>query len=177
MTAVLERLAASQEAMAAAQQTAPQKQAEAIQKLRDPSSPVASGVSVFNPRGDLLPDYKFPTLVCEIHAPHKIHPNYHGLDREEVELCNLLIAQGQAEYMIELVDGTKTKLTVQLIKNDVNGKVEKARFVTGWTEEKKGLYPAMRVFLREMLGPKADTVMSMKTEVRLIEAGELAVSR
>jgi hypothetical protein len=177
MTAVLERLAKAQEDLADIQKTAPQKQAEAIQKLRDPSSPVCNGVSVFNPRGDLLPDYKMPRLVCEIHAPHKIHPNYHGLDREEVELCNLLIAQGQAEYMIELVDGTKTKLTVQLIKNDVNGKVEKARFVTGWTEEKKGLYPAMRVFLREMLGSKADKVMSMKTEVRLIEAGELAVSR
>jgi hypothetical protein len=59
----------------------------------------------------------------------------------------------------------------------VNGKVEKARFVTGWTEEKKGLYPGMKVFLREMLGPKADAVMSMKTERRLIDAGELSVSR
>jgi hypothetical protein len=177
MTAVLERLAASQEAMAAAQQTAPQKQAEAIQKLRDPSSPVCTGVSAFNPRGDLLPDYQMPRLVCEIHAPHKIHPNYHGLTREEVELCNLVIAQGAAEYRIELVDGTQTKLTVQLIKNDVTGKVEKARFVSGWTEEKKGLYPGMTVFLREMLGKKADAVMSMKTERRLIEAGELSVSR
>ena len=102
MTAVLERLAKAQEDLADIQKTAPQKQAEAIQKLQNPSSPVCNGVSVFNPRGDLLPDYAMPKLVCEIHAPHKIHPNYHGLDREEVELCNLLIAQGQAEYMIEL---------------------------------------------------------------------------
>jgi hypothetical protein len=59
----------------------------------------------------------------------------------------------------------------------VTGKVEKARFISGWTEEKKGLYPGMTVFLREMLGKKADAVMSMKTERLLIDAGELSVSR
>ncbi len=32
-------------------------------------------------------------------------------------------------------------------------------------------------YQREMLGPKADAVMSMKTERRLIDAGELSVSR
>lgn len=151
----------------------PKAQAEAFAKIQNPSNVVSSGRSAFNPRGDKLDDYQMPRLKCEIHAPWKIHPEYHGLDREEVELFNLL---QPGEYRVELVDGSMAKVDVVAVKNETTGAIEKLRFKTNWTEEHKGKYPAMRKMLREMIGTPADAVMPMKTELAKIAAGELTVS-
>jgi hypothetical protein len=166
-------MAALIEELRAARVEGPKAQAEAFAKIQNPSNVVASGCSVFNPRGDKLADYQMPRLKCEIHAPWKIHPEYHGLDREEVELFNLL---QPGEYRIELNDQSTAKVTVRAITNDVTGKLEKMHVIANWTEEHKGKYPAMRWMLRQMIGPKSEAVMPIKQEIALIEAGELSVS-
>lgn len=154
-------------------QEAPMLNAQAFEKVRNPSNVVSTGRSVFNPRGTKLDDWTMPELKCEIHAPWKIHPAYHGLDREEVELFNLLEA---GEYVIELNDQTPAKVAVRVIKNDITGKVEKMHLDTNWSEEHKGKYPAMRNMLRQMLGKKAESVWTMKEELALIKSGDLSVS-
>ena len=152
-------------------QEQPKAQAEAFAKIQNPSNVVATGISVFNPRGDK--DHPLPRLKCEIHAPWKIHPEYHGLDREEVELFNLL---QPGEYRVELNDQSTAKVDVVAVKNETTGKLEKLRIKTNWTEEHKGKYPAMRMMLRQMIGAPANAVQTMKQEVAAIEAGDLAVS-
>lgn len=160
-------------ALTKAQADAPKAQAEALAKIQNPSNIIPTGISVFNPRGIKLSDYEMPRLKCEIHAPWRIHPEFHGLDREEVELFNLL---EPGEYMVTLTDDSRAKVTVKVIKNDTTGVLEKMHLVTNWTEEHKGKYPSMRKMLREMIGAKANAVMTIAREHELIKSGELSVS-
>lgn len=172
-TGISPDMAALIAALTKAQIDGPKAQAEAFAKIQNPSNVVSTGRSAFNPRGNKLDDYQMPELKCEIHAPHPLHPAYHGLDREEVELFNLL---EPGEYRITLTDDSMAKMTVKAIRNDVTGRIEKMRIESGWTDEHKGKYPGARVWLREILGAKANGVMTMKQELSLIEAGELSVS-
>lgn len=152
---------------------APDLHARAMKKAVYPSNVAAPGISAFNQRGQK--DYPLPELKCEIRAPHQIHPAYHGLDREEVELFNLL---EPGEYQIDLNDGTPGRVIVRGRYNDVTEKLERLDIDTfpRWTNEHKSLFPAMRTMLRTMLGETASGVLSMGQERRLIEAKELPVS-
>jgi hypothetical protein len=152
---------------------APDVQAKAMKKAMRPSNDTTHGISAFNPRGEK--DFPMPPLKCEIRAPWSIHPAFHGLDREEVELFNRLEA---GEYDVELNDGTVARVYVKARINEITEKLERLDMETAprWTNENKSLFPAMRVMLRSMLGDGAAGVMTMATEHRKIAAKELAVS-
>ncbi len=153
---------------------APDVQAKAMKKAMRPSNDAVPNISAFNPRGEK--DYPMPALKCEILAPYSIHPAYHGLDREEVELFNLL---EPGEYDIDLVDGTRGRIFVKGTYNEITQTLEKMAFDTSprWTSENKSLFPSTRVMLREMLGEAASAVRTMGEERKLILAGSLAVSQ
>ena len=152
---------------------APDVHAKAMKKAMRPSNDAVPGISVFNPRGQK--DYPLPDLKCEIMAPYSIHPAYHGLDREEVELFNLL---EPGDYEIELADSTNGRVFVKGIFNELTEKLEKLSVSTSplWTAENKSLFPSMRSMLRQILGEKANQVMPMTQERKLILAGQLDVS-
>lgn len=154
----------------AAQATA---QAQAFEKAQNPSLKVTTQVSHFNPRGEK--DFPMPALKCEFHAPWKIHPAYHGLDREEVELFNLL---EPGEYTVQGNDEAPLKLRIIARTNDATGAVERMDFKCDqFTAEHKGQrLPAMRAILRDILGDKAAGVRPMTEERKLIATGKLAVS-
>lgn len=185
--ALIEQMRAQNEAqleeLRRARQEQPKAQAEAFAKIQNPSNVVPTGRSAFNPRGDKLNDYAMPRLKCEIHAPWKIHPEYHGLDREEVELFNLL---EPGEYRIELNDGTPQKIVVVARRHAISGEFtaltmggpldDKGHPTALFTKELKERFPPMRTMLRDMLGARATGVLTMKQETALIAAGELTVS-
>lgn len=152
----------------------PELQAKAFEKAQNPSLKVTTQVSHFNPRGEK--DFPMPPLKCEIHAPWKIHPAYHGLDREEVELFNLL---QPGEYVATGTDDAPIKIRVIARTNDATGAIERLDIkCEQFTAEHKGQrLPAMRAILREIVGEAARDVMPMTQERKLILAGELAVSK
>jgi hypothetical protein len=147
---------------------APDLQAKAMKKAMRPSNGSAPWISVFNLRGEK--DYPLPPLKCEIRAPHSIHPAYHGLDREEVELFNRL---EPGEYHVDLIDGTTAKVYVKGLHNKLTDKLERLDFDTAprWTNENKNLFPGMRVMLRQMLGESASDILTMKQEAQAIKDG------
>lgn len=163
-----------------------QAEAQAVQKAQlkqtaKKSNEVGPDRSPYNPRGEK--DFPMPILKCDVFAPWKMSPTYHPLDREEVELTNLL---EPGDYLIELTDGSMCPLTVLGIKNQ-DGSLESMRFVGAkdeqgqyaglFTNENKQNFPAYRAMLREMVGEAADAVMTMKKEQNLIKSGELSVSQ
>lgn len=131
-------------------------------------------ISVFNPRGEK--DFPMPTLKCEVYAPWKMSPMLHSLDREEVELFNLL---EPGEYVGELNDGTTVPVNVVGVRNSENGKLEKLSlqgakdeggvYMTLFTKERRNAFPALRLFLRQLIGDPASAVMPMKEEERRVK--------
>jgi hypothetical protein len=117
-----------------------------------------------------------PALKCEVYCPWKESPTYHHLDREEVELFNLL---EPGEYTIELNDGSPCSVVVVGVKNHDTGSLEKMTLAgpkdpdTGhysglFTAERKQLFPSLKAMLRQMIGDAADGVMTMRQEVTRI---------
>jgi hypothetical protein len=169
------------EEMRAAREVAPHAQAQAFAKINDPSNKSGPNISTLNPRGEK--DFPMPKLKCEIWAPWRSRPEDHGLDREEVELFNLL---EPGEYVVELVDGTPHKVVVIPQRHSLSGALtrltlsgalnEDGKATPLFTQESKTLFPSMRLMLREILGDKANGVMTMKQELKLIADGKLAVS-
>lgn len=173
--------AAMLEEMKKAREVAPQIQAAAFAKVNDPSNKAAPLISAVNPRGEK--DFPMPRLKCEIWAPWRSRPEDHGLDREEVELFNLL---EPGEYVIELTDGSPLKVVVLASRHSISGEVtrltlsgalnDEGKPTPLFTAEIKDRFPAMRLMLRDILGEKAAHVMTMKAEIAKVQAGELAVS-
>lgn len=169
------------EEMKATRESQPQAQAQAFAKINDPSNKMAPLISACNPRGEK--DYPMPQLKWEVWAPWRSRPVDHGLDREEVELFNLL---EPGEYLVELVDGTLQKVAVVAMRHSISGDItrltlsgalnDEGKPTPLFTQENKGQFPAMRAMLRDILGDKAKGVMPMKEEVKLVANGELAVS-
>ena len=157
----------------------PKNQAEALAKLRSPDNLVTPGKNYQNPRGREFP---LPRLKCEFFAPHTIHPEYHGLDREEIELFNLL---EPGHYRYTKTDGSEEPLVVTGQNNEQTGKLERLRLkCEQFSKDMKGQrFPGMRQVLREILAQhpgdipeKAKAVLSMKDERALIAKGELPVT-
>lgn len=130
-------------------------------------------ISCFNPRGEK--DFPLPKLKCEIYAPWKLTLTNHGCDREEVELFNLL---EPGTYTITLNDDAPAKVDVIAARNDATGKIEQMKLqpTPSWSGENRQRFPAMRKMLREMLGEKADVVMTMQKERLGIASGAIPVS-
>lgn len=148
-----------------------------LQQTRKRSNEQGPDISRFNPRGQK--DYPMPELKCEIMAPWSMKPGLHGLDREEVELFNLL---EPGEFSIDMTDGTTRKASVVAAKNTVTGKIEQMALCGAYDPdtrahsslfrpEDKQLFFPMRIILRQMLeqsGIDCSRVMSIREENRRI---------
>ena len=175
MAQVLARLASIQEANQ-------QVQKAQLKQTAPRSNTQGPKISVFNPQGEK--DYPMPELKCEVNMPFPQRPSLHGMDWEEVELMNLI---DPGIYKVELNDGSVVTVNVIGRTNHATGATESLNFSgpmdpdTGhptplFTNTNKLLFPSLRNILRQMLGEKAEGVMTMASRVRKIKAGELPVS-
>ena len=148
-------------------------------KLQNPSNTVTHEINYQNLRGR---DYPLPRLKCVMWAPHVIHPEYHCLDREELELFNLV---EPGHYVYTKTDGETEPLAVVARMNERTGKLERLKFECDqFNRDFRGQrLPGMRIVLREILEQhagdipeRAKAVMTMREERRKIASGELAVT-
>lgn len=148
-----------------------------------PSNEVVPMRSVFNPRGELLEDWKKPLLVCKMLLPWEAEDA--SLTREEVELLNLVV-QVPGEYKIMRSDDTTIKMTVR-VEKDLDEKSPTKMLInheTGFNNEYFRLMPPMRNYLRQILAAcaspevqlAAQRVLTAEEERALIASGELTVS-
>ena len=166
---VLDRLAAIQEGNQRVQR-------EQLKQTASKSKARAPNISPYNPRGEK--DYPMPELKCTIHMPFRQRPADHGLDREEVELFNLL---QPGNYRVTLNDESTLTIAVVGRINRATGKIEEM-YISGpldpdsgqhtplFTKETKQLFPGLRTMLREMLGEAADDVLPIKVEQQQVNA-------
>jgi hypothetical protein len=176
-----ERLLDIQERQLAIQEQAVGVQKQQLKQTKRRSNDVGPDISPFNPRGQK--DYPMPELKCEILAPWPMKPGLHGLDREEVELFNLL---EPGVYTIDMTDGTQRRASVVAAKNTVTGTIEQMALAGAYdpdtrqhaalfTKEDKQLFPSMKIMLRQMLdqqGADYAGVMTMREEARRIALPE-----
>lgn len=154
--------------------------ANVIARAQRPSNQIIPGVSVFNRRGETLPDYSKPRLKCLMLLPWIAE--WESLTREEVELLNLLEA---GEYKVKRIDNSPVKLSVHIDYGVDN--ITPSRLLinheTAFNNTNRGLMPSLVEMVRQMLRQHppltkvvASKVMSDEEEEALIEAGELSVS-
>ena len=168
----LEGLSETQKAIAA-QSDAVQRQ---IHRPRNEHPPM---ISAYNPRGDK--DFPRPNLKCEIMAPWFRPWDAESLNREEVELLNLL---EPGKYLIKRTDGTRVELVCTGIKNleDSGWTRLTVAHPTAFRQEEHQLMPALSDTLRAMyatkpaLKKKATDILTMEEEEAMILDGQLTVS-
>lgn len=148
---------------------------EQLRQTRRRSNQAGALRSPFNPRGDK--DFPMPDLQCEMWIPYKItDPHIGGLDREEVELLNLLTP---GDYVIEMNDGATQQVSVVGTRDNASGKLFKLELKgprdedgqhTGlFIKERRQQFPSLKSMLRQIIGEeKAASVLSMKEEARRI---------
>lgn len=149
-----------------------------------PSNEVVPMISVFNRRGQLLPDDadgpRKPPLKCLMMVPWLLE--WESMTREEVELANLMEA---GEYRLVLNDKTTVRVTCSidykadqitpsrlLITHDTAFNKENFRRITALSD-------VFRQYLRQHdpeITQFAAAVMTDEEEEALISAGELSVS-
>jgi hypothetical protein len=181
MAQVLERMVDIQAATLALQTSGLGVQQAQLKQTAPKSNANGPLIGPFNLRGDK--DYPLPLLKCDFYAPWKMTPTYHSLDREEVELVNLL---EPGDYPVDMVDGSTVRVSVVGVRNHATGALEQMALMGAkddqgvhgglFTNERRHEFPAMRVMLRQMVGEPADAVMTMKKEAELIRTGMLSVS-
>lgn len=131
-------------------------------------------ISPFNPRGEK--DFPMPLLKCEVWYQFKMTPELHSLDREELELMNL-IEPGQ--FTIEMNDGGTQQVCITGKANEFTGgwdslmfrgpKDEDGNYTGLFTQEKRNRFQSTKNILRQILGDKAKDVMTMTEEKRRIK--------
>jgi hypothetical protein len=164
------------------QRDSQQVQKAQLKQTAPKSNAMGPNISCYNPRGDK--DFPLPMLKCEFWAPWRESPTYHSLDREEVELVNLL---EPGQYSIELTDGSPVQVSIVGARNSETGLLERlsmhgakddttGHYASLFTAERKQMYPSLKSMLRQMIGEPAAAVMTMQRENALIKSGELTVS-
>lgn len=148
---------------------------EQLRQTRRRSNQAGALRSPFNPRGDK--DFPMPDLQCEMWIPYKItDPHIGGLDREEVELLNMLTP---GDYVIEMNDGATQQVSVVGTRDNASGKLFKLELKgprdedghhTGlFIKERRQQFPSLKSMLRQIVGDeKSASVLSMKEEARRI---------
>lgn len=144
-------------------------QKEQLKQTKKRSNTVGTMRSPYNPRGDK--DFPMAPLKCAVHYQFGMTAELHSLDREEVDLMNL-IEPGQ--YTIKMADKQKQVVCVVGRMNDLTHRLDEMQFrgpkdekgnYTGlFTEERKGRFPDTKDILRQILGDKAKDVMTMEEE-------------
>lgn len=128
-----------------------------------------SQISPFNPRGER--EFPMPRLKCEMFAPWKMDPNSHGQTREEVELLNML---EPGDYTITMNDDSTLAICIVGTRNHATGKLERLEFKrkndqglpegSPFNNDNKQQFRSLAIILREILGDKAEDVLTMKQE-------------
>lgn len=181
--AIQERLTLALERMSDSNLKGAELIARETRRNARPSNEVVPMRSVFNPRGDLLEDWKKPLLTCKMLLPWEAEDA--SLTREEVELLNL-VALVPGEYKILRSDDSTVKITIRT-EMDLDERHPTKMLInhdTGFNNESFRLMPSMRNYLRQILlqCKNADVMLTAKKvltaeeEQALIESGELSVS-
>lgn len=158
--------------------------ASETRRANRPSNEVVPMISVFNRRGQLLPDNadgpRKPHLKCLMMIPWLVE--WESVTREEAELLNLLEA---GDYMIKRIDNSKVRVTVK-IEYHTDGKRPSRLLLnhdTAFNNDNFRLVPDLVSMLRQVLkqhDPEvallASRVMSDEEEEAMIEAGRLSIS-
>lgn len=148
--------------------------AEANKKSQRPFNENAPKISVFNLRGEK--DFPKPKLKCKMLLPWEAEED--SLDREEIELLNLLQA---GEYGVLRNDRTKVKMTV-MVKTKLDSDEASILMInhdTAFNNDYHRMLPPLTEILRQMLkqNPRtkhaANLVVSMEEEAAFILAGQL----
>lgn len=150
----------------------PANNATAMKRALRPENTRHPGISALNPRGDK--DYPRPKLKYKrVNVPYRSEPE--DFDRERIELLNLL---EQGQYMVDRNDGTQVQISVKIVRNDLTQEPEELWFISpfAYSSENRLLMPSMTSMMRAMIGEKADSVMTMAEERKLVASGELSVS-
>lgn len=145
-----------------------------------PSNMVSHNKSDYNPRGETVPGWAKPLLVCPMMIPWRAENE--NLTREEVELLNLL-TQHPGLYVVTRTDESRVKVSVTTEEDENNTRIEKMTFKhdTAFRNEYFRTMPPLARMLRMMLKQTAGAqaaaeVLTMQDELDLIEAGQLTVS-
>lgn len=168
---VLDRLAAIQEAGVGVQ-------AAQLKQTAPKSNASPPKISVYNPRGEK--DFPMPRLKCAITFGFTLRPEQHSLDREEVELFNLL--EPSDDYTVEMLDGTQQRICV-IGRRSQAGALESLVFKGPKDEDgaysglvsndNRGNFPSLKAIMRQMIGDATEDVQTMRQEVAAIKRGEL----
>lgn len=186
LQAVVDKLSPALERMADAQIEGAKIQASEQRHLHRPSNEVVPKVSVFNRRGENLPDdaegpRKQP-LKCIMMIPWLAE--WDSLTREEVDLLNLLEA---GIYTVTRIDRTKVRVTVNIDYREDG--VTPSRLLmnhdTAFNNDNFRMMPDLAGMLRQILKQHdslevrklAAVVLSDDEEEAMIEAGALTISR
>jgi hypothetical protein len=175
--AVLSKLTEAVDRMADSQL----KSADMQIRAQRPSNSVVPMRSVYNPRGETLPDYRKPELKCVMMIPWLAENDM--LTREEVELLNLL---DDGEFTVRRIDNTKIRVTVH-IEWDLDHRKPTRLLLnheTAFSNDYFRLMPPLAEMLRQILKQSDDPevrkaaaeVLTMEEEEAMIEAGQLTVS-
>jgi len=139
-------------------------------------------ISPYNWRGEK--DHPMPELKCELLTPFSITPELQRsspqLDREEVELFNLL---EPGEYTLKLTDASRIPCNVVGVRNQLTGKLERLslhglrdpdtnHYTALFSRDNRHRFPELRVLLRQIVGEKANGVMTMEEELRRTQLAE-----
>lgn len=132
-------------------------------------------ISPFNPRGEK--DFPMPALKCEIWYQFKMTPDFpHALDREEIELMNLItpgtytILMNDEQPQVICVTGKMNSITNTWDSMAFKGpKDEEGNYTGLFTLERRARFPSTKSILRQILGDKAKDVMTMTEEKRRIK--------
>lgn len=158
--------------------------ASETRRANRPSNEVVPKISVFNRRGELLPDDaegpRKPKLKCLMLIPWLVE--WESVTREEAELLNLL---EPGDYTIKRVDNSKVRVTVN-IELHTDGRSPSRLLLnhdTAFNNDNFRLIPALADMLRQILKQHrpevalmAANVMEDEVEEMMIEAGRLSVS-
>lgn len=180
---MIERLSAILETVSGNQVKAAEVIERAQRASARPSNEVAHMRSELNPRGELLPDWVKPRLLCDMMIPWRAENE--SSTREEVELLNLM-TKCPGQYVVERNDESRVKLSVKLEWNEDETRVTRMVFShdTAFRNEYFRTMPPLARMLRQMLSQNKSeevqkelrSILTMKDEKALIEAGQLTVS-
>lgn len=198
--AVMNRLAAAMEAIAAKSESEPgtgelmlrlstalERVSEAqiegskliaseTRRAHRPSNEVVPNISVFNRRGTMLPDNaegpRKPKLKCLMMLPWLAE--WESLTREEVELLNMLEA---GEYQLKRIDNSKVRVVIQ-VELRVDGKTPSRLLLnhdTAFNNDNFRLMPPLPDMLRQLLKQHDPEIRSVSAAVLSDEEEEALI--
>jgi len=157
---------------AQAQENSAKERGREMAKAIHPNNERPPLISTKNPQGDK--DHPRPVLRFDkVFVPYEAEPS--DFTFEELELLNLLT---QGQYPVERVDGSVIALDVRVKQNDITHRDEEIRLehASAFNREHYRLMPGLAAMFRQMLGEKADHVLTMKERQALVDSEQLPVS-